>query len=170
MIGRAAIRTRATLAGGHRGALPEASGKNDPARPEVLDGDLAGVFLVHRRQVVEGHAVELHLEELLHGQLAARIGEADHHAIDLPLPDNRRNVVDHANHAGIEHGRPDPRRIRIDEPDNVNAHLVPPLVKLPRQLDRRRAGANDEQPLAWPHPATGPLEEQPPPDGDHDHD
>ena len=38
---------------------------------------LPGIFLVDRREVIEGHAVELHLEQLVHRQLAARVGQAD---------------------------------------------------------------------------------------------
>ena len=36
--------------------LAEARREDQPARPQVLDGDLAGVLLVDRRQVVERHA------------------------------------------------------------------------------------------------------------------
>ena len=62
--------------------------------PQVLHRDLAGVFLVDRGEVIERHAVELHLEQLLHRQLAARIGEADHDAIHRSRAHDRGNVFD----------------------------------------------------------------------------
>ena len=58
---------------------------------------IAGVC--RRRQVRELDPVDLHLQELLHRQLAARVGEADHDAIDRTCPDDGRNVLDGADHA-----------------------------------------------------------------------
>ena len=42
----------------------------------------------------ELHAVELHLEQFVHRQLAARIREADDDAIDRPRADDGRNIFD----------------------------------------------------------------------------
>ena len=43
------------------------------------------------------------------------------------------NVVDRADDAGVEHRRADPRRIGIDEADDLDAELVPALEELARQ-------------------------------------
>ena len=53
-----------------------------------------------------------------------------------------------ADDAGIDHRRADARGIGIDEADDIDAELLPPLEQLARQHDRRRAGADQQQPLA----------------------
>ncbi len=68
--------------------------ENQPARPEVLDGDLPRVLLIHGRQVIEGHSLQLHLEQLVHRQLAAGVGQADDDAVDRVRPHDARNIVD----------------------------------------------------------------------------
>ena len=82
--------------------LPEPVGEDEPARTQVLDGDLAGVLLVDRGQVRERHAFELHLEQLVHRQRAARLRQAHDHAIDAASTHDGRDVLDGANHAGID--------------------------------------------------------------------
>ena len=58
------------------------SREDQPARTQVLDRDLAGVVLVNRGEVIEADAVELHLEQLVHRQLAAGVRQADDHLVD----------------------------------------------------------------------------------------
>ena len=146
--GDASVTSSARLQAINAGSLSEAGRKDQPARPEVLDGDLSGVLLVDRRQVIELDALQLHLEQLVHRQLAARIGKAHHDAIDAPRADDcpgcRRSVP---MTPGLMHRRTDLRRIGIDESDDLDAQLVAPLEQLPRKLDaprqrcRRAAGA-----------------------------
>ena len=52
--------------------------------------------------------------------------------------DDRRDVLDRADDAGIDDRRADRGRIRIDEADDLDAELLPPLEQLPRQRDRGR--------------------------------
>ena len=70
---------------------------------------------------------------------------------------------------GIEDRRADARRIRIDEADDLDAELVPPLEQLARQRDGRRAGADEQQPLARADLPAQPLEGHAPADhAEHD--
>ncbi len=76
-------------------AFSEAAREDEPARSQVFDGDLSGVLLVERREVIEADAfVQPHLEQSIHREHAARVGEADHHAIDSVLLDDGGNVAD----------------------------------------------------------------------------
>ena len=146
--------------------------EDQPARPQVLDRDLARVLLVDRREVIERHAaVELHLEQLVHRQLAARVGQADDDAIDAARADDRRNVLDRADHAGIDHRLPDHGGVGIDEADDADAEFVAALVQLPGERDGRRrwcprAAAARAAPCAVPSQS----KTQPPADDERDHE
>ena len=118
--------------------LLETGREDQPARAQILDGDLARVLLVDRRQMVEGDAVQLHLEQLVHRQLAARVRQADDDAIDGSGADDGRNVLDRADDAGIQDRCADLGRIGIDEADDLDAQLVASVEHLPRQVHRSR--------------------------------
>ena len=110
-------------------------------------------LLVDRRQVVERHAGQLHLEQLVHRQLAARVGQADDDAIDVAGADDRRNVLDRADDAGVDHRRADARRVGIDEADDLDAELLPALEQLARQADRGGpvpTSSSRSRGAAWP--------------------
>ena len=100
--------------------------EDPPAGSEILHGDLACVFLVDGRQVIEAYAVEFHLEQLVHWQLAARIGEAHDDSIDAARTDDRRDVLDRADDPWVDQRRADHRGIGIDEPDDLDAEQVVP--------------------------------------------
>ena len=140
----------------------------------MLDRDLAGVLLVDRREVGEVDAVEFHLQQRGHRQLAARLGEAHDDAVDRSRAHNRRDVGDRTDDAarrGV--GR---WRVGIDEADNLDAHLGAPF-QFAREAQRRGIGADDEKSLA-PGDRPGEPDEHDPPadhqrdgnqDGDRDH-
>ena len=65
---------------------------------------------------------------------------------------------------GLITGRADPRRIGVDEPDDLDAELDAALVQLARQRHGRGARADEQQPLARPDRAAQPLEDQAPAD------
>ena len=94
------------------------------------------------------HAVELHLEQLVHRQLAARVGQADDDAVDAARADDRRNVLDRADDAGIDHRRADARRIGVDEADDLDAELVPRSNSSRASATAAGARADEQQPLA----------------------
>ena len=143
--------------------LAEPVGEDQPARSQVLDRDLAGVFLVDRREVVERDALELHLEQLVHRQLAARVRQADDDAIDAARAHDARNVLDRADDARIEQRRPDlapdrDRRTRRSRrrarggarraraPDRRAAGLVPTSSSRSRGPTRPLSHSKDEAP------------------------
>ena len=176
MIGAATI--RATTASddvddplGHRQprGLPEPVGEDEPARAQVLDRDLAGVLLVDRGEVRERDAVDLHLEQRVHRQGAARVRQADDHAVHAPGAHDRRDVLDRANHARVEHRLAHACGIGIDEPDQLHADLAAHRVQLLRQRDGAGAGTDDEQALARRDVRHHPLEREAPADDGHDH-
>ena len=47
----------------------------------------------------------------------------------------RRDVVDGADHYGIEHRHTDAHRIRVDEPNDLDAELLPSLEQFRRDVD-----------------------------------
>ena len=49
---------------------------------------------------------------------------------------------------GLITGAPTFARIGIDEADDLDAELLPPLEQLPGQRDCRRSGADDQQTFA----------------------
>src|SRR5207248_10473739 len=105
-------------------ALSEARRKDEPAGPQVLRRDLARVLLVQRREMIETHAVQLHLEQLVHGQLAARVRQADHYAVHVARADDGWDVLNRPDHTGIQHGRTQARRVRVDKPDNFDSEIL----------------------------------------------
>ena len=116
---------------------------------QILDGDFAGVFLVHRRQVIELDAREFHLQQAIHGQLAARVRETDDDAVHLSLRHDGRNVVDRADDVGRDRiTLANLRGVSVDEPDDVHRQLDAPRVEFARKCDGLRAGAHQQQPFA----------------------
>ena len=155
--------SRPRLARPSSAALAEAFGEHEPARTQVLHGDLAGVLRVDRREVVEAHpVVQLHVEQLVHRDLAARVGEADDHAIDAAVADDGRDVVGVAEDDAVEGGIVRLGARHFDEAGELDAELVPALVDLARQFGRRGAGADDQHPLVRAHPRRQPLERDAP--------
>ena len=114
--------------------------------------------------MIEGDAFEFHFEQLVHRQGAARVGQAHDHTIDALPTDDAGNIVDGSDNAWIEQGRPDPRRIGIDEPDDFDAQLVPVIVQLRGESDGRAAGPDEQQPLARTDAAAQPFEHHAPDD------
>ncbi len=111
----------------------------------------------------------LQLEELVHRQLAARVGQADDDAIDAARAHDGRNVVDGADDAGIQTGGADARRIGIDEPDDLDAELMAPLEQLARQIDSRLALVPTSSSRSrGADVAAGPLERDAPADDQRD--
>ena len=151
--------------------LAEALREDQPARSQVLDGNLAGVFLVDRRQVIELHAVvQLHAEEAVHRQLAARIGEADDHAIDLALANDRRDLGNRADDTRIDERRSDQLRIGVDEAHQLDAELLAAIEQLLRQRHRGAARADDQQALRGTDSEREPLERETPSGDQDDHE
>ncbi len=74
--------------------------------------------------------------------------------------DDGRNVVERADHAGIDDRLPDLRRIRIDEADDADAQFLAAFVQLARQRDGGVVGAHQQQPLARRDPLVEPGEQQ----------
>jgi hypothetical protein len=74
--------------------------------------------------VLEFDAGQPHVEQLVHRQLAARIGEADDDFVDLVLAHDRGNVLDRPDDARIEQRRADLRLVGIDEADDLQAAVV----------------------------------------------
>src|SRR5688572_27734252 len=97
--------------------------------------------------MIEGHTLEFHIQELVHRKLAARVGEADDYPIDRAGADNRRDIVHGAYDAGIDHGLPDLAGVGIDESDDLDTQLVPPLEKLAREVHRRNARSDEKKTL-----------------------
>src|SRR5690606_22932328 len=79
-------------------------------------------------------------------------------------PDDRRNVLDGADHAGIDHRLTDLGRIRIDEPDDLDAEIVTTFVEFLCEAEGHRVGAHEQQSLAWTEPAADPFPRQAPAD------
>jgi hypothetical protein len=77
---------------------------------------------------------------------------------------DRRNVLDCPDDPGVENRGANHRRIGIDEPDNLYAELLAPLEDLPCERHGGRAGANQQQPLAWRNLPRQPFERHTPPD------
>ena len=77
--------------------------------------------------MVESDAVEPHLEQLVHGSLPRASAEADDDPVDRAGADDRGNVFDSADDPRIEYRKPDPRRVGIDEPDNLDAEGLPQI-------------------------------------------
>src|SRR4029450_2435884 len=122
--------------------LAEPFRKDQPARAKVLDRDLARVVLVDAGEVIEHDPpVELHLEQFVDGQLAARVGEADDNAIDRPRTNDRRDIFDGTDNTRIDDRRPDAARIGIDEADDLYCQLAPTLETLPGKGNAGRAGS-----------------------------
>ena len=67
--------------------------ENEPARPKVLNRDLSRIPLVHRRKVVERHAIQLHFQEPFHRQGSPRVREADDHPVDVVRSDDGGDVA-----------------------------------------------------------------------------
>ena len=121
--------------------------------------------------MIERHAVvQLHLEQLIDGQLASRIGEADDDPVDALGANDRRDIGNRADDAGIEHRLADLCGIRIDESHDLHAERVTKLVKLTRQLDGSGPGADQQQPLARTERARDPLERDAPAGDDDQYD
>ena len=73
-----------SLFGAQQPRLPKAGREDEPARTQVLDRNLSRVLFVHGREMVERHpAVEAHREQRVHRQPAARVGQTDHHPVDM---------------------------------------------------------------------------------------
>ena len=104
------------------------------------------------------------IEQPVHRQLAARVGQAHDNPVGTRALNEHRDVLDRANDAGVQDGRADTRRIRIDEADNVDAELVAALVQLAGKLDGRRARADEEEPFARRRVPAEPRKDQPPRD------
>ncbi len=121
-----------------RARLAKAFREDQPARTQVLDGDLAGVFLVDRARWSKVTPLKLDLEQLVHRQAAARVAQADDHPVDVAAVTDVRDVLDRADDAGIEQGRADLGRIRIDEADDLHAQFRLALVDLLGQGHGRR--------------------------------
>ena len=118
--------------------------------------------------MIESHAqAKLHLEQLVHRQLAACVGQADDNPIDAHAPDDRRNVLDGADHSGIEDGLPHLGLIRVDEPDDLDAEFLAALEQLTRQRDRAGARADDQQALRRRQRRAHPIEREPPATNEH---
>ena len=119
--------------------------------------------------MIEGHPVELHLEQFVHRELAAGVGEAHDDAVNRSRADNRRDVLERADDTRVEDRRANPCRVRIDEPDNLNAKLVPALEHLARQCDRGGIRADEEKALARSDMTAHPLEPDSPAEDENDH-
>ena len=111
---------------------PEALVEDQVAGAQVLDRDLAGVLLVHGRQVIELHAVEFHVEQLLHRQLAAGIHEAHHDAFDAAdrgrSAESRRPCRGHGNPIAAVVG------LVVGEADDLDAQLLAALREFEREF------------------------------------
>ena len=117
----------------------------------------------------KGHSGHAHVEEFFHRQLAARVAQADHDAVDLQCLDERRNIVHRTDNPGVHERLSHPRRVGVDKSDDRHAQLGLSLVKLPRQLNGGVVCAHDQHALAGTGLLARPLECQPPPDR-HEHD
>ena len=146
--------------------------EDQPARSQVLDGDLSRVLLVDRRQVIELHAVvQLHAQQAVHRQLAARVGEAHDHAIDLAVANDRGNLARSVpTTPGLMSDVPTSCRIGVDEADQLDAELLPAIEQLLRQRHGGGAGADDQQALGRADAQREPLEREPPAGDQDDHE
>jgi hypothetical protein len=111
--------------------------------------------------VPETDALELHLEQLVHRQLAAGIRQADNDLVDGSRAHDRGDVLDRPDHAGVDHRRADAFRIRIDEPDDFDPE-VRALVELTGEPDGGIARAHEQQAFRRTHLSNHPFEHQAP--------
>ena len=95
--------------------------------------------------MIERHAaVEPYVQKAIHRELPSGIGQAHHDAVDAETGHEIGDIRDRAHDTRVEHRHADPCRIRIDESDDVDAELLPPLEQLPCELDARPAGADEQ--------------------------
>src|SRR5215471_10991601 len=153
---------------GQHVALLETRREDQPARTQILDRDFSRVLLVHGGEVIKRHPVELHLEQFLHRQHPASLRQADDDAVDIARTNNRRNIFNRADHAGIDDGHSDPEWVHVYEPDNLDAQLVSQLEHLTGECYRRRIGANQQQPLVRRQTTARPFEGDAPADHEGD--
>src|SRR5262245_64199774 len=97
--------------------------------------------------MVEADAVEFHIEKLRHGQLAPRVSQADDDAVDRANSRDCRNVLNGADDARIENWRAHLVRIGIDEADDLDTEIVPPIVDFASKIDCRLSGSDEQQAL-----------------------
>ena len=114
--------------------------------------------------MIEGHALELHLEQAVHRQLAARVAQADDDAVDALAGHDRGDVVDGADDGRVDDRLADACGIGVDEADDLDAEFAAPLVEFARQRDRCGARADQQQVLVRADVARDPLERHPPAD------
>ena len=84
--------------------------------------------------MIERDARQLHLQQLVHRQLAARVREADDDTVHGVAFDDRRNVLDGADDAGGHAGRTYRARVRVDEADNLDAELAASVSSRPSEI------------------------------------
>ena len=109
--------------------------------------------------MVEGDTLQLHFEQLVHRQLAPRVGEAHDDAVDSVALHDGRDVFDSADDFDAVGWTPiASRRIGVDETDDLHAERLPALHDFVLELDGRVADADEKQALPRPHAIGEPLE------------
>ena len=94
--------------------------------------------------MIEPHAIEPHLQQLVHGQLAPGIRQTHHDAIHRTGTDDRGNLVDGANHSRIQHRRSDSGRIRVHEADDFHTQVVSSIEQLTNQANGGGVDAHEK--------------------------
>ena len=146
-----------------RRALPEAVGENHPARSQVLDGDLAGVLLVHRRQVVEADAL---LSFIASSSSMLSLPRASARLTTTRSTRRARTMagmsLDGADDPRVDDRRADPGRVADPRTRRARRRARSALEELPGERHRGASRADNQQALRRPAAQGQPLERDAP--------
>ena len=128
--------------------LPTAPRKDEPRRAQHVERNAPRQALVKAGALLNRNvARQAQVQQLLHWKLPAPLGHRDDDAVDAFALNDVAQFVRQTDDARVDEALADEFGTVVNEADDAVSGVAP-LKNLARHLDRRRAGADNENPLS----------------------